>query len=168
MANETSVVIYTDGACTGNLGPGGVGVLLVRGAHRKELSAGYRLTTNNRMELMAAIIGLRALEKPVKVTLYTDSKYLVDAVTKGWARRWRANGWRRNKREKAKNPDLWRELLDLCDQHDVRFRWVKGHDGNLENERCDQLAVQSIRRGELRVDAGYENDHLRRQPALFE
>ena len=125
------VVIYTDGACIGNPGPGGYGVVLLYGSHRKELSGGFRLTTNNRMEIMAAIVGLSALKTACSVTLYTDSQYLADTITKGWATRWRANGWRRNKKEKALNPDLWTELLDLCVVHDVEFVWVRGHAGNL-------------------------------------
>ena len=132
------VTIYTDGACRGNPGPGGFGVILEYGAVRRELSGGEPLTTNNRMELRAAIEGLSALREPCEVTLYSDSRYLVDAVTLGWAESWRATGW---KRGKAKNPDLWESLLTLLAVHRVTFRWVRGHDGHPENERCDALAT---------------------------
>jgi ribonuclease HI len=150
-----AVTIYTDGGCIGNPGPGGYGVVLKSRGKRKELSGGYRLTTNNRMELMAAIVGLRALTSPCKVTLHSDSRYLVDAMTKGWARRWQANGWMRNKKEAALNPDLWTELLDLCQRHEVTFKWVKGHAGHAENERCDQLTRQESRKKDLPPDPGY-------------
>ncbi len=149
------VTIYTDGACTGNPGPGGYGVVLIYGDVRKELSGGFRLTTNNRMELMGAIAGLSALKFPCQVTLYSDSKYVVDAMTQGWARRWRANDWKRNKTDKAINPDLWAQLLDLCDQHQVTFHWVRGHAGDPENERCDRLAVEAAQRDDLPPDPGY-------------
>ena len=152
---EKNVVIYTDGACTGNPGPGGYGVVLLYNDHRKELSGGFRLTTNNRMEMMAAVVGLQALNQPCDVILHSDSKYLVDAMVQGWARKWQANGWKRNKKEMAKNPDLWQQLLDLCDFHRVNFRWVKGHAGFAENERCDQLAVAASRAADLPVDPGY-------------
>lgn len=150
------VTIYTDGACIGNPGPGGYGTVLLHGSHRKELSGGYRLTTNNRMELIAAIVGLRALTSACAVTLHTDSLYLRNAMVKGWAKRWRANGWKRNKKDRALNPDLWEQLLDLCDRHRVKFVWVQGHAGDLENERCDQLAAASARRDNLPPDTGYE------------
>ncbi len=150
------VTIYTDGACSGNPGPGGYGVVLISGEHRKELSAGFRLTTNNRMEMMAAIAGLEALKWKCTATVYSDSKYLVDAVTKGWAQRWRENGWKRNKKDKAMNPDLWGRLLDLCDRHEVNFLWVKGHSGVPENECCDKLAVAASLEDELPIDPGYE------------
>ncbi|GGA29923.1 ribonuclease HI [Okeania sp. KiyG1] len=151
----SKVTIYTDGACSGNPGPGGYGVVIITDKHRQELSGGYNLTTNNRMELMAAILGLQTLESTCDVTLYTDSKYIVDAITKGWAKRWRANGWKRNKKDKAMNPDLWEQLLDLCNQHQVEFSWVRGHSGNLENERCDRLAVQASQQPNLPPDSGY-------------
>ncbi len=154
---EKEVIIYTDGACLGNPGSGGYGVVLLYSQHRKELSGGFRLTTNNRMEIMAAIVGLLALKTKCYVTLYTDSKYLVDAVMKGWAKRWQANGWKRNQKEKAKNPDLWQQLLDLCAQHEVKFVWVKGHAGNRENEYCDRLAVKAAQQKDLPADPGYEN-----------
>ena len=152
------VEIYTDGACSGNPGQGGYGVVLIYNEHRKELSGGYRLTTNNRMEMMAAIIGLETLTAHCDVSLYTDSRYLVDAVTKGWAKKWQANGWKRNAKEMAKNPDLWQRLLDLCEHHQVEFIWVKGHAGHRENERCDRLAVAASQQRELSIDEVYENN----------
>ena len=121
------------------------------------MSGGFRKTTNNRMEVLAAITGLGTLREQYDVTLYSDSKYLVDAIEKGWAQRWKANGWRRNKKEFALNTDLWEELLNLCDRHIVKFKWVKGHSGNIENERCDQLAVQAANGRQLTPDRGYES-----------
>jgi ribonuclease HI len=138
---KNHVAIYTDGACSGNPGPGGWGAVLVSGTNEKELSGGEPNTTNNRMELTAVISALQALKRPCEVTLTTDSKYIVDAVTQGWAKKWRANNWMRNKKDKALNPDLWEQLLDLLDIHDVTFVWVKGHAGHSYNERCDRLAV---------------------------
>lgn len=150
------VVMHTDGACSGNPGPGGYGTVMQFGNHRTELSRGFRRTTNNRMELFAVIAGFEALKRPCAVTVYSDSKYVVDAVNKGWARRWRANGWRRNKREKAENPDLWARLLDLIETHSVVFRWVKGHAGDEGNERADALAVAASTGKNLGTDEGYE------------
>ena len=152
------VMIHTDGSCLKNPGRGGYGALLQRGAAEKEITGGFRKTTNNRMELMAAIAGLRALKDPCQVTLFSDSRYVVDGMSKGWARRWRANGWRRNPREMAANPDLWEELLTLNDKHDVKFRWVQAHTGHVENERCDRLAVQAAKQPDLPVDEGYESE----------
>jgi ribonuclease HI len=150
------VTIYTDGAAEPNPGPGGYGVVLICGVHRKELQGGFSHTTNNRMEILAAIRGLEALKTPCKVRLHSDSQYLVNAMTQGWARRWQANGWRRNRHDKAVNPDLWERLLLLCEKHEVQFLWVKGHAGHRENERCDKLAVQAIQQGRLPSDEGYE------------
>jgi ribonuclease HI len=159
------VMLYTDGACSGNPGPGGFGVVLLYTEHRKELCGGYRRTTNNRMELLAVIRGLEALKGRCGVTLYSDSKYVLDALTKGWARRWRANGWRRNKKgEPAVNPDLWTRLLDLCDGHEMRYQWVKGHAGDPENERCDELSTKALARPDLPADELYERTE--RGPAL--
>ena len=135
-----SVELYTDGACRGNPGKGGWGAILVYGSYKKELSGGERETTNNRMELMAAISGLEALREPCQVTLYSDSKYLVDAFLEGWIDSWRSKGWRRGK-EPLKNPDLWERLYALTEIHKVDFVWVKGHDGHVYNERCDALAT---------------------------
>lgn len=136
-----TVEIFTDGACSGNPGPGGWGVVLRMGTHTKELSGGEAHTTNNRMELTAVIEALSALKRPCKVILTTDSKYICDSVTKGWARSWKAKGWKKADRSPALNPDLWEKLLALLDVHDVEFVWVKGHAGHPENERCDSLAV---------------------------
>ncbi len=152
---QNTIIIYTDGACTGNPGAGGYGAVIIDGDLREELSAGYKLTTNNRMEMMGAIAALESLKSNSKVKLHSDSKYIVDAAVKGWAKKWQANGWRRNKKEMAKNPDLWQELLDLCKIHDVEFVWVKGHAGIAENERCDQLAVAAAHGSNLIIDTGY-------------
>ncbi len=156
MDQPKHVEIHTDGACTGNPGPGGYGVVLKYGDYRRELSGGFRRTTNNRMELMGPIKGLEALNQKCRVTLYSDSQYVVEGIEKGWARRWRSKGWMRNKREQAVNPDLWGQLLDLCDKHEIEFRWVRGHSGDPENERCDQLAVQAAHSSRLLMDEGYE------------
>lgn len=140
------VTIYTDGACSGNPGPGGFGAILLYGEHKKELSGGERETTNNRMELMGVITALKALKRPCTVQLYTDSQYVVNAIEKGWAKKWQANGWMRNKKERAMNPDLWQELLDLLNIQQVTFHWVKGHAENPYNNRCDELAVAESRK----------------------
>jgi ribonuclease HI len=150
------VTLYTDGGCINNPGPGGYGVVLLYNSHRKELSGGFRRTTNNRMEILAAIAGLEAHKEPCRVTLFSDSQYLVNAIQKGWARRWQANGWKRSKKEKAVNPDLWERLLELCKIHKVQFEWVRGHAGHLENERCDELAKAAARGSNMSVDEGYE------------
>ncbi len=134
------VELYTDGACRGNPGRGGWGAILVYGKYEKEMSGGERETTNNRMELMAAISGLEALKEPCSVKLYSDSKYLVDAYNLGWVYSWQESGWRRGK-EKLKNPDLWERLFALTERHEVTFIWVKGHNGHDYNERCDMLAT---------------------------
>jgi len=155
MEKFKHVTIYTDGACLGNPGPGGYGVILIYQGHKRELSGGYRNTTNNRMEIMAAIVGLEALKEKCRVTLYSDSEYLVKAMSRGWVQKWRAKGWKRNKREKALNPDLWERLLLLCEYHEVQFSWVKGHAGTLENIRCDELAMQAAQQPNLPDDEGY-------------
>lgn len=161
------VTIYTDGACIGNPGPGGYGTVLLYGEHRRELSGGYRLTTNNRMEMMAAIVGLQALKAKCAVTIYSDSKYVVDAIMKGWAVRWRAKGWKRTQTKSPVNTDLWQQLLGLCEHHQVEFRWVKGHSGNVENERCDRLAVEAAKQPNLPIDEGYEVEQVAQQSELF-
>ena len=137
------VVIYTDGACSGNPGPGGFGIILQYGEHQKEISQGFPDTTNNRMELLAVITALEALKPPCTVDLYSDSKYVIDAIQKGWAVKWRSKNWMRTPKEPAKNPDLWERLLNLLEVHDVTFHWVKGHAQNENNNRCDQLAVEA-------------------------
>ena len=136
------VEIFTDGACSGNPGAGGYGVILKYQGHTRELYGGEHSTTNNRMELTAVIQGLSALKEPCSVTVTTDSKYIVDSVTKGWAKKWKENNWIKSDKKKALNSDLWEKLLELLDIHKVRFVWVKGHAGHPENERCDELAVK--------------------------
>lgn len=136
------IELFTDGACSGNPGPGGWGVVLRYQGHQKELSGGEKDTTNNRMELTAAIMGLSALKEPCKVRLVTDSKYVADGITKGWAESWKKNGWRKADKKPASNPDLWEKLLELVKTHDVTIEWVKGHAGHPENELCDRLAVE--------------------------
>ena len=137
-----TVTIYTDGACSGNPGPGGWGAILMYGEHRKELSGGEANTTNNRMELTAVIAALSALKEPCEVELWSDSKYVIDALEKGWAKSWQKNGWKKADKKPAINPDLWEQLLDLCEKHDVRFHWVKGHADNEGNNRCDRMATR--------------------------
>jgi ribonuclease HI len=149
------VTVFTDGACSGNPGPGGYAAILQYGEHRRELSGGFRRTTNNRMELTAAIKALEVLKKPCDVTLVSDSEYVVKGVTKNWARGWRAKGWRRSGKI-VPNWDLWRRLLELCDQHRVELRWVEGHAGHDENEQCDRLAVAAASQDDLPIDVGYE------------
>ncbi len=135
------VTIYTDGACSGNPGPGGWGAILIYGTHRRELSGGEASTTNNRMELLSVITALEALREPCAVDLYSDSKYVTDGLSKGWAKRWREKGWVKSDRKPALNPDLWGRLLDLCQRHSVTCHWVKGHAENEYNNRCDEMAV---------------------------
>ena len=156
MSELTPVTIYTDGACIPNPGVGGYAAILIAGDHRREITGGRRLTTNNRMEIFAAIAALEALKRPCCVTLYSDSRYLVDAMEKSWARRWRANGWKRNRTQSAINVDLWARLLDICAKHEVTFLWVQGHAGHPENERCDRLSAAAAQAKELETDVGYE------------
>lgn len=150
------ITIFTDGGCEPNPGSGGYGVILISGNTQKELTGGFSLTTNNRMELFAAIAGLQALKFPCMVKLYSDSRYMVDAMTKGWAQKWRENGWWRNKKAKASNIDLWEKLIALCNKHQVEFEWVKGHAGLVANERCDELSMAALKRPNLPADEGYE------------
>ncbi len=150
------VEIYSDGACSGNPGPGGTGTVLMSGELRKELSSGYRKTTNNRMELMAAIVGLSALKKRCEVELYSDSKYLVESMKNGWVETWKTNNWK-----KKKNRDLWLRMLELCKQHEVTFIWVKGHADNEFNNCCDELAVEAAAAEDLEVDEWYEAEIIR-------
>ena len=135
------VYLFTDGACRGNPGKGGWGAILKYGKFIREMSGGEPMTTNNRMELLGAINGLEALKEPCKVYLTSDSKYLVDGITKGWARSWKAKNWKKADGKPALNPELWDRLITLCDKHEVEFIWVKGHAGHPENERCDVLAT---------------------------
>lgn len=150
------VIMYTDGCALNNPGPGGYGAVILNGEERREISDGFKKTTNNRMELLACIQGLASLDNPCRVMLYSDSKYVVDGITKGWAKRWKKNGWMRTKTDPAINPDLWERLLELCEKHDVSFVWVKGHAGNPENERCDRLANMAAMRKGLPMDKGYK------------
>ena len=155
QAKTSSIVLYSDGACLGNPGPGGYAAILTFGDHRRELSGGFRLTTNNRMELMGAIQGLEALKRPCAVTLVSDSEYLVNSVRKGWAARWRAQGWKRAGKG-VPNADLWERLLTLADTHRIAVEWVQGHAGHVENERCDLLARTAAAANPVAVDVGYE------------
>ena len=141
-----TVTLYTDGACSGNPGPGGWGAILQYGEYKKEMSGGEERTSNNRMELTAVIEGLRALKEPCQVELYSDSKYVVDALEKGWAVGWQKRGWVKSDKSPALNPDLWETLLELCKLHKVTCHWVKGHAQNEKNNRCDQLAVAESRK----------------------
>jgi len=149
MSNE--IIIYTDGAASGNPGPGGYGVVLKSGRHRLEISDGFRLTTNNRMELLAVITGLEALKKEgSQVVVYTDSKYVSDAVEKGWLFQWESKAFK-----KKKNPDLWIRFLKIYRKHRVKFTWIKGHNNNPENELCDRMAVEASKGKRLQEDTGY-------------
>ena len=151
---QGEITIYTDGAASGNPGPGGYGVVLISGKHRLEKSEGFRLTTNNRMELLAIIIGLEALKKPMsKVVVYTDSKYVADSVEKGWLFQWESKAFK-----KKKNADLWIRFLKIYRKHNVRFEWIKGHTNNIENEICDRLAVEACSKSSLLEDTGYGSE----------
>jgi ribonuclease HI len=157
QCDPDAIVVYTDGGSINNPGPGGYGIVIERAGKRQEISGGFRHTTNNRMEMMAAIVGLRELQNcGKKVFLYSDSSYLVNGITKGWARKWRSKGWRKGDGEQVLNIDLWKELLELLDGVDVLFNWVKGHAGNELNERCDRLAVSAARQAEMVADVVYE------------
>lgn len=155
VSSSKRVTVFTDGACSGNPGPGGYAAILQYGERRRELSGGFRRTTNNRMELTAAIKALEALKQSCEVTLVTDSEYVVKGVMKNWAKGWRAKGWRRSGKI-VPNWDLWHRLLELCDQHRVELRWVEGHAGHSENEACDRLAVAAAALEDLPIDPGYE------------
>ena len=152
MERLKDVTIYTDGACSGNPGPGGYGVVMIFNGHRKEMSGGFKNTTNNRMELMGVVVGLESLKEKCQVVVVSDSKYVVDAVEKGWLKKWRSNGWMRTKSEEAKNADLWKRIWTLMENHEVRFKWVKGHSTNPENEVCDKLAVAETKKPDLPED----------------
>ena len=153
MTDKQPITIYTDGASSGNPGPGGYGIVLISGKHRKEVSEGFRLTTNNRMELLAVIIALEMIKyEGAKITLYTDSKYVADAVNKGWVFE-----WEKKRFKNKKNPDLWKRFLKIYRKHDVTFVWVRGHNNNKENEKCDQLAVEAYKYGNLQIDTAYED-----------
>lgn len=150
-----SVTIYTDGACKGNPGPGAYAAVLLNARHRKEISAGYRLTTNNRMELLAAISALELLREPCKVELHSDSKYLVQAITQKWIEGWIKRGWKTADKKPVKNQDLWQRLIRCAKPHQIQWLWVKGHAGNKENERCDELANIAVAARNLQEDHGF-------------
>jgi ribonuclease HI len=150
------VEIYTDGACSGNPGPGGFGAILKFGDKIKEISQGYKHTTNNRMELRALIAALELLKESCDLKIYSDSKYIVDALNNNWAKKWRENGWLRNKKEPALNPDLWEQLLILLENQNYKIYWVKGHAGHYENERCDELAVEACNSKNQLEDKGFK------------
>ena len=156
MAARPTVTIYSDGACLGNPGRGGYGTVLLFGAHRKELAAGFKRTTNNRMELLGAIVGLESLTRPCQVQLWSDSQYVVHALSKGWLAGWLKRGWRTASKEPVKNRDLWERMLAAIGEHEIDWQWVRGHTGNAENERCDQLAVEAANGAELADDVGFD------------
>ena len=158
--------IYTDGGSIGNPGPGGYGAVLISGKKQREISGGYRLTTNNRMELMAAIAAIGETNPGDRISLHSDSRYLVDGMNKGWAKRWKANKWRKANKKKASNTDLWKILLNLCENREVKFFWVEGHAGHPQNERCDRLAVKAAKMDDLPPDLGYETAQTM-QDSLF-
>lgn len=153
--NLKTVELFTDGACSGNPGKGGYGAILRYKDKSKEFSEGFHRTTNNRMEILAVIVGLEALNEPCNVSVYSDSKYVVDAINQGWVYKWEAKGWMRTPKEPALNVDLWERLLVLLEEHNVEFHWVKGHNGHPENERCDRLAVAAAAGEELSEDEEY-------------
>jgi ribonuclease HI len=156
MSELKKVNIYIDGACSGNPGPGGYGIIIEYKGKKGEKSGGFSNTTNNRMEIMAAIVALESLKEECSVKIFSDSQYVVNAMMKGWVKRWKTNGWMRNRKEKALNPDLWERMLMLCDKHEVEFNWIRGHEGHDENERCDQLARKAASKAGLPVDTGYK------------
>ena len=154
--DQADVIIYTDGGCSCNPGPGGYGAVIITNGKRHELSGGFKHTTNNRMELMACIVALKSIKPGASVLVHSDSQYVVNGISKGWAAKWRAQGWMRNKNDAAENYDLWQELLDACAPLNVRFVWVKGHAGNEENECCDQLATQALAADHTDRDKNFE------------
>lgn len=159
LLNNGKVVIFTDGSCNAASGVGGYGVILKFMHYVKEMSGGFNKTTNNRMEIMACIEGLKALKRKSDVIVFSDSQYVVNSISKGWAKKWRAQNWMRNEKEKAENPDLWSQLLDLCEFHTVEFQWVKGHNSTKENERCDKLALAASQKSDLPDDSRFEKNN---------
>lgn len=151
-----TVEIYTDGACSGNPGEGGYGIVMIYNGARKEASKGFKYTTNNRMELLAVIDSLKLLKEPCKVNLYSDSKYVVSAIREGWLVGWISKNWKNSKKEPVKNVDLWKDLIPLLEKHEIEFIWVKGHADNVENERCDELARLAIKNSPLIDDKGFD------------
>jgi ribonuclease HI len=167
LLKSEKVVMFTDGSTNANSGAGGYGIVLKYKESVKELSGGFRKTTNNRMEIIACIEGLRALKKKSDVVIFSDSQYVVNSISKGWAKKWQMQGWMRNEKEQAENSDLWAQLLELCNQHIVEFQWVKGHNGTKENERCDQLAMEATQKRNLLADDGFENGNPANPTPLF-
>ena len=157
MESSKHVNIYTDGSCLRNPGPGGYGIIMEYEGKKTEKSGGFRETTNNRMELMAAITALESLKEKSRVIIYTDSEYLVNSMTRGWAKRWKENNWVKSDKKSALNPDLWSKLLKLCEKHEVEFIWIRGHNNNSENERCDRMANEAAKKPNLPADEMYEN-----------
>ncbi len=157
IPGKGEAVVYTDGGAAQNPGPGGYGAVVLMDGKKNEISGGFKHTTNNRMELMACIEGLSTVPDKYPVTLYSDSKYVVNGITKGWAKKWRSNNWMRTKSERAINPDLWNQLLKLSEKKEIKFVWVKGHAGNPGNERCDELATIAMGKKGLPEDKGYIN-----------
>jgi ribonuclease HI len=164
---DNRIIIYSDGGSINNPGPGGYGVVIIDGGKRRELSGGFRMTTNNRMELTGAIAGLKLFEKPSRILLRTDSQYVVKGIMEGWAKKWRKNGWMRTRNEPAENYDLWKTLLELTEKHDVVFEWLKGHAGHDENERCDELARSASEKKDLPPDINYEEKRTTVQHGLI-
>ena len=158
VMSDSIVTIYSDGACLGNPGPGGYGTVMLFGEHQKELSQGYRNTTNNRMELLGAIVGLEALSRQCSVDLWSDSTYVVHAMSKGWIEGWQKRGWKTSSKQPVKNKDLWVRMLEAISDHEIRWHWVKGHSGDPMNERCDELAVLAANAPELLIDAGFPEE----------
>ncbi|MBD3420816.1 MAG: ribonuclease HI [Chitinivibrionales bacterium] len=146
------VTIYTDGACSGNPGPGGFGTIITFGKNEKVLAQGFRDTTNNRMEMLAVIVGLEQLKQPCEVTVVTDSQYVANAISQGWVLKWKANGWKRNKKDRAQNVDMWERYLKAANSHEITMQWVRGHNGHAYNERCDLLAVTAASQPDLPLD----------------
>lgn len=164
-SKKGKIIVYTDGGCIDNPGPGGYGAVVFLNNERYELSGGFRHTTNNRMELTACIEALKSLDKPGPVILYSDSSYVVNGIMKGWAERWRNKGWMRTKDEPAENSDLWQRLLDICDTREVEFSWVRGHAGTPENERCDKLAkAAALSKDNVKPDTAFEKGQTRVVP----
>ncbi len=160
------VQLYTDGACSGNPGPGGYGTVLVHGEHRRELSAGFTRTTNNRMELLAVLAGLDALKHPCRVQVVSDSKYVVDTMNGNWPSKWKARAWKKVSGGLVENIDLWERMLEESRRHELSFEWVKGHAGHTENETCDRLAVAASQGGDLASDTGYEEAQARKNAQM--
>jgi ribonuclease HI len=159
------VIIYTDGSSRGNPGPGGYGAIMLSGEHQKERSGGYKKTTNNRMELMAVIVAMEALKMPCKVEVFSDSKYVINALEKGWIHGWRERGWAKADKKPLKNVDLWKRVYEAMQLHKVKWTWVKGHAGNRYNERCDYLATFAAQGKNLPLDNGFANNGV--NPDLF-